>query len=1283
MRKCLLLAPLMCLLLIAVACAQGNLLINPDILADADGAIGWSPDAWDPTLSTLDISLTGGVDESACLHIVNHEPNDARFTQRLPVKPDTVYRLSCLVRAQGVTGGAVGANISVENAYSYGTAVFDTAGEWVLCQLYGKTGPEQAELNVYVRLGGYSQVTVGEAWFDDICVEECLTLPQGVEPQPLYREQIETPSTPEEEPAPSAWPWVLFALLFCGLAAFAVGYVSLSPRAGKTAGVPEGGRVWLLLCVALLVRLVLGLCMRGFAVDIGCFLSWSSTVYAVGPRAFYASVSFCDYPPGYLYILWLCGALRSLLGQTDGGLWAVLLCKLPNILADVVACKLLVDLLRDRLGMRTALAIGLLYAINPAVVLDSAGWGQADGLLSLAIVIPLCLCVRKRWMGCLVSFALAVLCKPQALLFAPLGVLVLGVELYRNPREGRKIALGLICAVAAWLLAALPFALEGRSEWLPQAPGLFQPVLWLIEKYFGTLSSYPYYSVSACNLWDLIGRNWVEIQPGPFTAVVSLLPYAAAFGFAGFCYARSTNRGHIFLIAATMLSVIFSFGLKMHERYLFPALLLLCFAYGTTQDIRICIALVALSCAQFLNMGLVLSYDWTTLAPRPLVLAVDVVVIGSTALLVWTCIDICLRQKVRALTRIYRPSRRRLRMQEDEARLAVRSGLFTPNDYRMHLHGKERVYLLIVTALYAVFAFVNLGTLSAPQTSWVSAEAGDQVVFDLGQVDQEYTITYYGGICDSTFTLSFSDDGAAFSEPSLAQYDQGEIFRWLLFSPMERTEDGSLRSLSSEFPSFTARYVRLTAEEPGLTLSEVGFLSPEGTPLPVRAVTGPANSDAAALCDEQDTVPPRPSYYNSSYFDEIYHVRTAYEHIHGMHTYEWTHPPLGKLLIALGILLFKMCPFGWRFMGALSGVLMIPVLYLLIRQMTKSRLAALVGMLFLALDCMHFTQSRLGTIDCFAVLFILCMYLCMFRYCAMRLHDYPLRQTFVPLLLCGLLFALGCATKWICIYAGAGLCVLFFGTMVVRYQEYCHARAGMRAFAPDEKRIAQRVVRDFWRKAIGTCLLCVGAFILLPALVYYFSYYWQLTPDGNFSVRSVIDLQKSIFSYHSGLGGDTHFFRSPWYEWPLIIKPMWYYSGAEFLPHETVSSISCMGNPVVWWGGLAALLYTAAACIRRKTRTKEKVLLLVGFLSQYLPWVLVPRSTFIYHYFASVPFIIACTALWIADVEKRDQNTARVIALYACVAAAILCAGFYPLMSGTPVPREYAMLLRWFHWYNF
>jgi len=378
-----------------------------------------------------------------------------------------------------------------------------------------------------------------------------------------------------------------------------------------------------------------------------------------------------------------------------------------------------------------------------------------------------------------------------------------------------------------------------------------------------------------------------------------------------------------------------------------------------------------------------------------------------------------------------------------------------------------------------------------------------------------------------------------------------------------------------------------------------------------------------------------------------------------------------------------MTPFGWRFAGALSGVVMLPLMYLLVRQLTRRKFPAFFAMMLLALDCMHFTQSRLGTIDCFAVLFIMCMYLAMFRYVRMSFYHQPLARTLVPLALCGVAFALGCATKWICIYAGAGLAVLFFYTLARRFAEYRYASAGMRAFTPEEKKIAQRAEREFPRSALLTCLWCVLFFIVVPLAVYYFSYYWQLTPDGSFSVRGVVELQKTIFRYHSGLGGDTHAFRSPWYEWPLIIRPMWYYSGFDYVPADQVSSISCMGNPAVWWGGLAALAYVLARAVTMGRRDRRYIWVLIGFASQFLPWVLVPRSTFIYHYFASVPFIIICAGLLIDDIEARDHRLALRIGGIWIGAAAVLCAMFYPLMSGLPFPRRFAKYLRWFHWYNY
>ena len=184
-------------------------------------------------------------------------------------------------------------------------------------------------------------------------------------------------------------------------------------------------------------------------------------------------------------------------------------------------------------------------------------------------------------------------------------------------------------------------------------------------------------------------------------------------------------------------------------------------------------------------------------------------------------------------------------------------------------------------------------------------------------------------------------------------------------------------------------------------------------------------------------------------------------------------------------------------------------------------------------------------------------------------------------------------------------------------------------------------------------------------------------------VERVIELQQQMLDYHAGLGGDTHYFRSPWYQWPVIWWPMWYYSGAEYVAGDMVSSISCMGNPAVWWSGLIALIAILVGAAWKRKTPKAWLLVLIGFASQFLPWVLVPRSTFIYHYFASVPFIILCTVLCLDWMKKHDRQTARWTSVLIVAAALILFIAFYPLESGVTVPRAYARFLRWFKWYNF
>ena len=72
-----------------------------------------------------------------------------------------------------------------------------------------------------------------------------------------------------------------------------------------------GSRRSLLLLVfggALLLRLLLAYTTHGFSNDIACFAAWADRIFTLGPGQFYSAEMFTDYPPGFMYVLYLIGA---------------------------------------------------------------------------------------------------------------------------------------------------------------------------------------------------------------------------------------------------------------------------------------------------------------------------------------------------------------------------------------------------------------------------------------------------------------------------------------------------------------------------------------------------------------------------------------------------------------------------------------------------------------------------------------------------------------------------------------------------------------------------------------------------------------------------------------------------------------------------------------------------------------------------------------------------------------------------------------------------------------
>ncbi len=958
----------------------------------------------------------------------------------------------------------------------------------------------------------------------------------------------------------------------------------------------------MLLGGALLLRLVLALVTDGYPYDMSCFVAWGDKLAAEGPAAFYSEGYFADYPPGYLWVLGLVGAIRAALHIAYESKWTYFLLALVPSLCDCgLAWLVYRTAKRSSWGVKehTALVLTAFTAFNPLMLFDTGVWKQIDGAFALPLVLCFVLLEQRRYLPAAVLYGVALAIKPQALLFGP--VLAVCYLAAITLEKDRLRAFGRCFGGAA--LALLPPLLTGLPFF-----GVVQLIPKLIDKYTGTMSGYPYATINAFNWLAALGGNWKELaDPALFgiswqqLGCLNILLVTAGLAY----FAVRSVRGGWFsplLLAAYYGIGIFTLAHCMHERYMVPGVLLTLLAAAHWNDIRLYAAGVGLSLTGFINLAAVYSLtgsndEWLTSATS-----------STVAVLTGLGETVCFVLLIFAVWDIARHGHT-LALPETKPETAPPVPAPQPK-----WTCREVGALLALTAATAVLSFSYLGSRTAPQDPLdaTGTALSESVTLD----GSAASLWVYPGI---SFGGSMTVTDASGSTVFEKELNYGTCFSWTANNVQ------------------MAAGTQLTVMVENAQLFELAFRDANGRLVPV---TG-----GGALFDEQTAVPDTISQLNSMYFDEIYHGRTGYEQLHKMPVYETTHPPLGKDLIMVGIALFGMTAFGWRFAGTLFGVLLVPLAWCFVRRLTRKPWAAATAGVLLALDFMRFSQSRLATIDVYGTFFILLGAYCMVWYCQRVLTD-GVNRALLPMALGGVAFGLGCAAKWTGIYAGAGLAVLYLGVLYARWQQ---KRPGFRA--------------EFRTAAVGGVLF----YVLLPLCLYigsYLPYWWR---DPAFSLSDWWQCQVSMFSYHATLKA-THPFESRWYTWLLGLRPVWYYRNG-YLPYGMKASIAGMAGPVIWLVGLAALVGLLWHQVSgRGSRQGAGVLILYG--TQLIPWMLVTRCTFLYHYFPSSMFCLAALALVLARMKHVDW--AKKIAAGLCVVALVLFVLYYPALSGLPIPAWWA-----------
>lgn len=625
---------------------------------------------------------------------------------------------------------------------------------------------------------------------------------------------------------------------------------------------------------------------------------------------------------------------------------------------------------------------------------------------------------------------------------------------------------------------------------------------------------------------------------------------------------------------------------------------------------------------------------------------------------------------------------------------------FTLAHRRHKMARKDALPVLLITAVYALTAFFSLGSTKAPQ-AYYDFSGGETYSIQIdGDPIPVSRIWAYGSLGTGAYRLEVSADGETWSTLSTrVEKDQWgrdqTVYCW-----EDRT--GGDFALSQDYIQLfkwqdiipdaarSARYIRITGKadynQQILRLGKLIFFDDQNQPLRFNWTLGDGGAVPAGLAQlftPDDTVPQAISWRNSSYFDEIYHPRTALENIENLHPYEITHPPLGKLILGLGIRMFGMTPFGWRFMGTLFGVLMLPLLYVFLKNMFGKTVVATCGTTLFAAEFMHLTQTRIATIDTYGVFFILLSYYFFYRWLSASATPNKQGKTsegYGSLALSGITWGIGCACKWTVVYAGVGLAVLYLIHMIARIRawnkdegpsgtpaEDAHS-FDLSAELPDPKLSHKPSLAGWLTK---TLLLSVLCFVVLPAAIYTASYIPYAASKGSVTFASVFDEmwrnQSYMLNYHNGVT-DPHNYESRWYQWLVDARPILFY--LEDLGGGMTERFASFNNPLISWAGLLSLIAVAVRFVQRKCG--KALFLVIAFLSQFLPWVFIGRTTFAYHYFPSILFLVFCICYLFNDLMECKWAKWRLPVYGVTAASVVLYALFYPALIGLTMPLWYS-----------
>ncbi|MDX2257166.1 MAG: phospholipid carrier-dependent glycosyltransferase [Pseudanabaenaceae cyanobacterium bins.39] len=390
-------------------------------------------------------------------------------------------------------------------------------------------------------------------------------------------------------------------------------------------------------------------------------------------------------------------------------------------------------------------------------------------------------------------------------------------------------------------------------------------------------------------------------------------------------------------------------------------------------------------------------------------------------------------------------------------------------------------------------------------------------------------------------------------------------------------------------------------------------------------------------------------------FDEVHFPKFAEGYLAGQPPNDG-HPPLGKYLIALGILLFGHNEIGYRIASAVIGglipTLIIGLTYLLTQQ---SGTAILAGCLTLA-DGLLLVESRYGLMNGFLVAFGLVSQI--FLLAGLRS-----RSRFWLLSLSGIMLGACAGVKW----NGAGFWLMTWAliaiALILRFISHWQKAPDFQNLAIADRQGRSHAQQLFHQLGRLAWYEYIFYFLVLPLIAYISQWmphvlmilktfapnavgveWWQnLGKHLLLSNQYIYNWNTSVYAVGTP-DHPIHPYCSSPASWFLMMRPVSYYFQVKDAEWFTVTAI---GNPILWWSSSLAVVGMAIATLVKFSQKPHLVnwgclYVLVGYGANYLPWFRVNRCLFIYHYMSPLTFSFIALAMVIAWLYQQQQASRHI-----------------------------------------